>query len=109
MNTLKKNRDFKRVYSCGKSYATFYLVLYWYYNKKDINRYGFSISKKIGNAVIRNKLRRRLKEIIRTNEDNHILNGYDFIFIARKPVVKLKFSSLKKDVIKLFKKAGVWY
>lgn len=107
MKTLKKNIDFKRVYSTGNSYATSFLVLYWLSNQKKYNRFGFSISKKIGNAVTRNKLRRRLKEIIRFNEKN-MVNGYDFIFIARKPVVKLEFIRLKKDVFKLFKKANVW-
>ncbi len=107
METLKKNKDFKRVYSSGKSLASPYLVLYWYTNEKQKNRYGFSISKKIGKAVVRNKLKRRLKEIIRKNE-NKIVKGYDMIVIARKPVNKLDFNKLKIDLIKLYRKAGIW-
>jgi ribonuclease P protein component len=99
--------DFKRVYSAGNSYATSHLVLYWYENQKKYNRFGFSISKKIGKAVVRNKLRRRLKEIIRLNEDNLVV-GYDLIIIARKPVVRLEFTKIKKDVFKLFRKSGIW-
>ncbi|MFW5998422.1 MAG: ribonuclease P protein component [bacterium] len=107
METLKKTRQFKKVYENGKSYATPNLVLYRLSNKKEYNRFGFSISKKIGNAVIRNKLRRRIKEIIRHNE-KYIRNGYDLVFIARKPVVNLDFFHLKKNTIYLFKKSGIW-
>ena len=105
--TLKKNREFKQVYSSGKSIASPYLVLYWYSNNKEKNRYGFSISKKIGKAVVRNKLKRRLKEIIRLKEEK-ICMGYDIIIIARNPINKLDFQKLKKDLIKLYKKAGIW-
>ena len=103
LQTLKKNRDFKQVYTQGNSVATTYLVLYFLPNNRHVNRYGFSISKKIGKAVLRNKLRRRLKEIIRQEEkENSIKQGYDLIFIARKPVVKLDYWKIKDEVEKLF-------
>ena len=107
MKSLKNNREFKEVYSKGNSKATSNLVLYWYPNCKHKNRVGFSISKKIGKAVVRNKLKRRLKEIVRHNEC-YLKHGYDLVFIARKPVVNLNFQQIKKDVIKLFKKSGIW-
>ncbi|QTL99871.1 ribonuclease P protein component [Iocasia frigidifontis] len=106
MESLKKNKDFSRVYSRGKSFVTYNLVLYYYPNRLDYNRIGYSISKKIGNAVVRNKLRRRLKEITRLNSS--VKKGYDLIFIARKPVINLQYSGLERDVIKLYKKAGIW-
>ncbi|MDI3548524.1 MAG: ribonuclease protein component [Halanaerobiales bacterium] len=106
MDSLKKNRDFKRVYSRGRSCANHNLVLYYFPNNLDKNRVGFSISKKIGKAVVRNKLRRRLREIIRLK--NNLKEGYDLIFIARKPVVKLDYHDLEKNVINLLKKAGIW-
>ena len=108
LETLKKKSDFNRVYSTGRSKATNHLVLYWLKNNENKNRYGFSISKKIGKAVIRNKIRRRLKEIIRDVEKKkNIYLGYDIIFIARKPVIKLNYHDLSKDVYNLFKKTGL--
>ncbi|MFW6237612.1 MAG: ribonuclease P protein component [Halanaerobiales bacterium] len=109
METLKKQRDFDRVYGQGESCVSRYLVLYWYSNPREEknNRFGFSISKKVGKAVVRNKLRRRLKEIIRLNH-SRIKPGFDCIFIVRNPAVNLNFHELKKEAIKLYKKAGLW-
>ena len=109
MESLKKNKDFKNVYSKGKSKASRYLVIYKLENNLNYNRYGFSISKKIANAVGRNKLKRRLREIIREIEKKEKINlGYDIIFIARKPVVDLDFNELKADSKKLIKKMGLY-
>lgn len=105
MESLKKNREFKKVYENGRSYATRNLVIYLLnYEKGKKNRYGLSVSKKIGNAVTRNKLKRRLREIIRDCEKEYEFKGYDIIFIARKAVVNLNYHQLKKDVKKLYKK-----
>lgn len=109
MESLKKNREFKMVYSKGKSYATRNLVIY-YLNREDLenNRYGLSVSKRIGNAVVRNKLKRRLREIIRDFENKYNFDkSYDIIFIARNPVVDLDYSGIKRDVKKLYKKANL--
>ena len=110
LETLKKQRDFDRVYNKGRSSATKYLVLYWYQindkNRRN-NRFGFSISRKVGNAVTRNKIRRQLKEIIRLNYDS-IKKGFDCIFIVRPAAVKLDFYAFKKNVIKLLKRADLW-
>lgn len=103
MKSLKKNRDFKKVYSRGKSLATYNLVLYYYPNHISENRVGFSISKKIGKAVIRNRIKRRLKEIIRLKKN--LKTGYDLIFIARKPIAKRDYHQLLGDVNKLLNKA----
>ncbi|MEJ6951942.1 ribonuclease P protein component [Natronospora cellulosivora (SeqCode)] len=105
MDSLKKNSEFRRVYTRGKSIATRNLVLYFFPNKTNSSKLGLSISKKIGNAVTRNKLRRRIKEIVRLKKN--IKNGYDFIFIARKPIVRLEYSDIEKDVNNLIKRAGL--
>ncbi|MGM0446055.1 MAG: ribonuclease P protein component [Bacillota bacterium] len=106
METLKQKKDFQKVFNLGKSTASKYLVLYWNPNKLNNNRYGFSISKRIGKAVVRNKLKRRLKEIIRTRLNNTAC-GYDIIIIARRPVNSLGFSEIKDDLKNLYKKAGL--
>jgi ribonuclease P protein component len=103
---LKKTGDFKRVYTRGRSIASKYLVLYYYPNCLEDNRVGFSISKKLGKAVIRNKIKRRLKEIIRLN--CNLSSEYDLVFVARKPVISLDYYKLQKTVINLLKKAGIW-
>ncbi|MGM0420031.1 MAG: ribonuclease P protein component [Bacillota bacterium] len=106
MESLKKNNQFRKVYQQGKSKASKYLVVYWLNNNLSYNRYGISISKKVGKAVIRNKLKRRLKEILRNWEHSYeIKRGYDIIIIARKPVISLEFQDLKTDLRKLMKKS----
>jgi ribonuclease P protein component len=108
VESLKKNKEFKKVYENGRSYATRNLVIYCLnYEKGKKNRYGLSVSKKIGNAVVRNKLKRRLREIIREFEKEKDFKGYDVIFIARKPVVKIGYLNLRKDVKKLYKKMNI--
>ena len=108
MKTLKRKKDFNKVFNRGKSTASRFLVIYWYPNNKEINRYGFSISKRIGKAVVRNKLKRRLKEIIRRFLEDSCLTGYDIIIIARNPVNDLDFEGLKDDLTRLFKKADLF-
>ncbi|MFW6287248.1 MAG: ribonuclease P protein component [bacterium] len=105
MDRLRKSKEFGRVYNRGKSLATYNLVLYYFPNKSNINRVGFSISKKIGNAVVRNKIKRRLREIIRLKEN--VKTGYDIIVIARKPVVKLDYKGMERDINKLFDRANL--
>jgi len=108
VESLKKNKEFKKVYENGKSYATRNLVIYCLnYEKGKKNRYGLSVSTKIGNAVVRNKLKRRLREIIREFEKEKEFKGYDVIFIARKPVVQINYQHLKRDVKKLYKKMNI--
>ena len=80
---LKKDSDFRKVYKHGKSFANRYLVMYILNNKSENSRIGISVSKKVGKAIIRNKVRRRIKEAYRLNIDEKIKNGYDIIFIAR--------------------------
>lgn len=80
--TLKKNAEFQTVYKKGISFANKYLVLYILENNKDINRVGISVSKKVGNSVIRHRLTRLIRESYRLNE-NSFKKGYDLVFIAR--------------------------
>lgn len=104
-SSLKKNESFRQVYNRGKSMANRQLVLYHLPNNMEENRVGFSISKKYGKAVERNKLRRRLKEILRKCEMDKA--GYDFVFIARLGARELDYHALEKSVNHLFRKSGL--
>lgn len=105
---LRRNSDFRRIYrQQGKSYSTKYLVLYPKKNKLLVSRIGFSVSKKIGKAHVRNYYKRRLREISR-HYFNAILPGYDLIFLARVAINEADFHQLQKDMKYLLKKSGVW-
>ena len=82
MESLKKNKDFQNVYKRGKSFANRYLVMYILENHLDKNRFGISVSKKVGNSVVRHHLTRLLRESYRLQEA-HFQNGYDIVVIAR--------------------------
>ena len=80
--SLKSNRDFRRLYSRGKRAVSPTLVLYVQRNRSGCNRLGITVSKKLGNAVARNKVRRRLREIYRLHE-RQIVRGYDLVVVSR--------------------------
>lgn len=103
---LKKNADFARVYSRGKSYGCKNLVIY-YLPSNESFRAGFSVSKKVGNAVTRNRIRRYLKESLRLLEPQG--KSHDIILIARKPASDNNFFEIKGSIQYLFKKIGLQY
>ena len=80
--SLKKNKDFQLVYKCGKSYANKYLVMYIKENKTGKNRLGISVSKKVGNSIVRHRLTRLIRESYRLQEDRFRC-GIDIVVIAR--------------------------
>ncbi|MGL6105684.1 ribonuclease P protein component [Romboutsia sp.] len=104
---LKKDSDFRKVYKHGKSFANKYLVMYILENKSDSSRVGISVSKKVGNAIIRNKIRRRIKEAYRLNIDENVKDGYDIIFIARVSSKEINYKDIEKSIRHLVKKAGI--
>ena len=104
--SLKKNHEFKRLYNRGKSAATQYVVVYTRQNNSAQNRLGITVSKKIGGAVQRNRVRRRLKEIYRLSE--HTLNsGYDIVVVARLKSRFAEYRELEASVLLLFKKLKI--
>lgn len=80
--TIKENRTFRRIYNRGKSAVTPYLVLYVRPNGQKRNRLGVTVSTKLGCAVVRNRARRRLREIYRLAQPE-LKQGYDMVLVAR--------------------------
>ena len=104
---IKKDSDFRKVYKHGKSFANKYLVMYILDNKSDFSRVGFSVSKKVGKATIRNKVRRRIREGFRLIGDEYIKSGYDIVFIARIASKECEYKDIEKSVKYLINKAQI--
>lgn len=81
--SLKRNTDFQNVYKNGKSYANRYLVMYVLENQTSRNRLGISVSKKVGNSIVRHRVTRLIRESYRLQEDM-FNSGLDMVVIARK-------------------------
>ena len=96
--SLKKNKDFRHVYDEGKSYANRILVMYAMTNGLEKNRLGISVSKKVGNSVVRHHLTRLIREIYRLNE-HHFKKGLDIIFIVRVNAKKIDYHTLEKALM----------
>lgn len=81
-SSIKKNRDFQKIYDTGKSYANRQLVMYVSENLIEDTRIGISVSKKVGNSVVRHHMTRLIREIFRLNREN-IRQGLDIIVVVR--------------------------
>ena len=106
MNIIKKNLEYKAVYNCNKSFSDYNIVVFIKKNNELSNRYGFTSAKKIKNAVDRNRIRRRLKEIVRLNEDK-IVTGYDIVFMARVNAINADYKELEKSFYKVLKRSNL--
>ena len=100
--SLKKNSDFQKVYRQGKSYANRYLVMYVLENHTEGNRLGISVSKKVGNSVVRHRVTRLIRESIRLNVEK-FENGYDIVIIARNTAKGRKCQEIESAVLHLGK------
>lgn len=100
---VKKNRDFQRAYARGVSAADRCLILFMRRNKEQEKRFGFSVSKKVGKAVVRNRVKRLLKEACRRNV-NSFPDGCDYIIIAKKEVLEENFHTISQKILKLLQK-----
>ena len=100
--SLKSNRDFKNVYSSGKSYANKYLVMYVLENGTDANRLGISVSKKVGNSVVRHRLTRLVRESYRLHED--IFNsGLDIVVVVRVNAKEIDYHKMESALLHVSK------
>lgn len=91
--TLKKNSDFRRLYNKGKSAANPYMVIYCRKNGRDVNRLGYTVSTKLGHAVVRNRVRRRFREIYRLNSPA-FNKGWDIVVVARTRAVGADYKKM---------------
>ena len=104
--SLKKNSDFKNVYTHGKSYANKYLVMYMLENNQDINRLGISVSKKVGNSVVRHRITRLVRESYRLHE-NIFNSGLDIVVVARKGASTVRYAEIESALLHLGKLHGI--
>ena len=100
--SLKKNHQFQFVYKNGKSYVNKYLVMYIKENGLERNRIGISVSKKVGNSVIRHRVTRLIRESYRLHES--VFNsGLDIVVVARKAASEIGYFEAEKSILHLAK------
>lgn len=98
--SLKKYGDFQRVYKKGKSYANKYLIMYILEQNTQKNRIGISVSKKVGNSVVRHRITRLIRESYRLNE-NEFVRGLDLVVIARPGAKERNFFEIESALLHL--------
>ena len=104
-SALKLNHIFRRLYATS-GHANSYLVLYARKNKTRGNRVGITVSKKLGKAHVRNRIRRRIREVYRLNEEK-FQPGWDIVVVARSKTESAPFDKLTKSYLSLARKAGI--
>ena len=104
-SSLKLNHIFQRLYRTNGQ-ANGYLVLYARKNRTNTNRVGITVSKKLGHAVVRNRIRRRIREIYRLNEEK-LQPGWDIVIVARSKAIGADFQRLTNAYLHLADNAGI--
>lgn len=102
---LKLNHIFRRLYRTS-GHCNSCLVLYARRNRTDTNRVGITVSKKLGHAVVRNRVRRRIREVYRLNEEK-FQPGWDIVVVARTRAISCSFSKLTDSYLALAADAGI--
>lgn len=106
---VKSEKDFRNVFQSGKNTANRQFVLYNMIKKDQQHfRIGISVGKKIGNAVTRNAVKRKIRQSIH-ELDGYLYHDRDFVVIARKPVVTMSFFEVKKSLIHVLKLADMFH
>ena len=104
-SALKLNHIFRRLYATS-GHANGYLVLYARKNRMNTNRVGVTVGKKLGHAVVRNRVRRRLREVYRLNEER-FTPGWDIVVVARSRCIDADFRKMTHAYLSLAEKAGI--
>ena len=100
--SLKKKKDFQTVYKSGVSFANKYLVMYKIKNNIERNRLGISVSKKVGNSVVRHRITRLIRESYRLNEEK-FEKGYDLVVVARVNAKGIRYSDMESALLHMAK------
>ena len=100
---LQKDRDFRKVYRHRNSMANRLLIIYIRENQEEYNRVGFTVSKKVGKATVRNRVKRRMKESYRLRH-HHVKLGYDVVFIARDTAADSSLAEIDSAMMHLLQK-----
>ena len=103
--SLKLNHIFRKLYSTG-GHGNGLMAMYVRRNREGMNRVGVTVSKKLGKAVVRNRVRRRLREVYRLHE-SRFLPGWDIVVVARRRAITADFSDLTKAYLALARKSGI--
>lgn len=105
--SLKENHLFRRLYSKGKSAVSSTLAVYVRPNHHGKNRLGLTVGTKVGKAVQRNRVRRRIREAYRIHEDR-MIPGFDMVVVARVRSAHAPYSEVERDLLRLLDKLGVY-
>lgn len=105
-NRICNGRDYKEIFEKGRKISGRYMIIFVLQNNREYNRFGIITSKKIGNAVIRNLAKRRLRAII-TREWSKIKTGFDVVIVARASIKDVVFNLIARDFLIVMKKAGL--
>jgi ribonuclease P protein component len=106
ITSLKKNYEFKRLYTRGESLVSPFLAIYVRRNRLGYNRLGVTVGSKIGKAVRRNHVRRRIKEAYRIHQQE-MTTGYDIVIVARVRAAAAPYKQLESSLLHLMDKLGI--
>ena len=104
---VKKEKDFNAIFKEGKSFANRKFVIYRLENDEQHFRVGLSVSKKLGNAVTRNQIKRRIRHIL-IEHKNQLVENVDFVVIARKGVEILDYAEMEKNLLHVLKLSKIY-
>ena len=104
---VKREKDFKAIFKEGTSFANRKFVVYQLENQQNHFRVGLSVSKKLGNAVTRNQIKRRIRHIL-LNVRGHLADDVDFVVIARKGAESLDYAEMEKNLLHVLKLSKIY-
>ena len=104
---VKREKDFKAIFKDGTSFANRKFVVYQLENQQNHFRVGLSVSKKLGNAVTRNQIKRRIRHIL-LNVRGHLADDVDFVVIARKGAESLDYAEMEKNLLHVLKLSKIY-